>query len=239
MTNGLRLRRLGTNPKGAKNFLAILLGLFGLHQLTHSYLSLDHQIIEKEDWLRGVIKATRQLRSCWDSRSMRHVLSPRGLRQIHPVRLAVRLLVGDTDRKCWTDGCRVINFFCQPLLLARLFIERKFANQLAWLNRAISADGGFLSCDFALASRALHVSELHVWSKRDAPRTFWWATQLGMLPGCMIFAYAGSRLPTLREFSDQGLISVLDPWLFSALLASGLIPITARWIYRRFPVRLK
>ena len=70
-------------------------------------------------------------------------------------------------------------------------------------------------------------------------RTFWWATQLGMLPGCMIFAYAGSRLPTLREFADQGMISVLDPWLFTALLASGLIPIIARWIYRRFPVRLK
>jgi uncharacterized membrane protein YdjX (TVP38/TMEM64 family) len=219
-------------------FLVILLGLFGLHQLTHSYLSLD-QIIEKDDWLRDVIQSN-------PATAIMLGFAIYCVTSLVPGASGKSILFGWLFGFWWATlignfGLTVAalsTFFVSRFFL-RDFIERKFANQLAWLNRAISADGGY----YLVILRLLHVPYTFLNYTCGASvmhaRTFWWATQLGMLPGCMIFAYAGSRLPTLREFSDQGLISVLDPWLFTALLASGLIPIIARWIYRRFPVRLK
>ncbi len=236
MTTPGRLSRRLIIPK-LLAFLAILLGLFGLHQLTTAYLDLD-DIVAKEDWLRQAIQHS----------PVRAVL-------LGTVVYSVTSLIPGASGKSvlfgWLFGvwwatlignagltiAALLTFFVSRFFL-RDFIQQKFQSQLAWLNRAIATDGGY----YLVILRLLHVpytflnytcgaSSMHA-------RTFWWATQLGMLPGCMIFAYAGSRLPTLREFSDQGLVSVVDPWLFTALFATGLIPIIARWVYRRFPTRM-
>jgi len=54
-----------------------------------------------------------------------------------------------------------------------------------------------------------------------------------MVPGNLIFAYAGARLPTLREISDEGLSSLLSPRLVAAFIAVGLFPLLARRVIRR------
>ena len=35
-------------------------------------------------------------------------------------------------------------------------------------------------------------------------RTFWWVSQLGMLPATGVFVYAGSQFPSLHTLLEQG-----------------------------------
>src|SRR5690606_21537352 len=56
--------------------------------------------------------------------------------------------------------------------------------------------------------------------------TFLWTTALGLLPGTMVFVFAGMRLPTLAELVDEGVWGLLDPWLIGALaLSAVLVPL--------------
>ena len=55
--------------------------------------------------------------------------------------------------------------------------------------------------------------------------TFWWTTQLGLLPSTMIFVFAGTRLPTLASVASGGVWAVLDPWLMAALAVTAVAPL--------------
>jgi uncharacterized membrane protein YdjX (TVP38/TMEM64 family) len=52
--------------------------------------------------------------------------------------------------------------------------------------------------------------------------TFVWTTAVGLLPGTMVFVFAGMRLPTLAELVQEGVWGLLDPWLIGALVISGV-----------------
>lgn len=61
---------------------------------------------------------------------------------------------------------------------------------------------------------------------RIGVRTFLWTTALGLLPGTMVFVFAGLRLPTLAELAEEGVWGLLDPWLIGALaLSAVLVPL--------------
>jgi uncharacterized membrane protein YdjX (TVP38/TMEM64 family) len=68
-------------------------------------------------------------------------------------------------------------------------------------------------------------------------RTFWWVSQLGMLPGTVVYVYAGSRVPSLSELSKNGISSVLSPWQLTQLaIAFGLLgafPLIAKHLLGR------
>jgi uncharacterized membrane protein YdjX (TVP38/TMEM64 family) len=63
-------------------------------------------------------------------------------------------------------------------------------------------------------------------------RTFWWTTQAGLIPGTMVFVFAGTRLPTLRTLQAEGAMRLLDPLLLAALVATAVLPVIARWVLR-------
>ena len=55
-------------------------------------------------------------------------------------------------------------------------------------------------------------------------RTFWWVSQIGMLPGTMVYVYAGSRVPSLVELSENGIGSVFRAdQLLQFVIAFGLL----------------
>ncbi len=64
--------------------------------------------------------------------------------------------------------------------------------------------------------------------------TFWWVSQLGMLPGTAVYVYAGASLPTLAHLGHEGTRAIVKPELLIALIALGLFPIVARWLLRRW-----
>jgi uncharacterized membrane protein YdjX (TVP38/TMEM64 family) len=68
--------------------------------------------------------------------------------------------------------------------------------------------------------------------------TFWWVSQLGMLPGTIVYLYAGSSVPGLQTLADRGIGAAFSAGqLVNILIAFallGLFPLMTRWILRYF-----
>ena len=62
--------------------------------------------------------------------------------------------------------------------------------------------------------------------------TFWWATQIGMLPNNIAFAWAGANLRNLRALRENGWTELLSWELFGALMLLGTLPLVARALMR-------
>lgn len=56
-------------------------------------------------------------------------------------------------------------------------------------------------------------------------RAYWLASQLGMLPGTMLYVHAGANVPDLDTLARQGVTGIMTPQLFGALLLLGLCPL--------------
>jgi len=65
-------------------------------------------------------------------------------------------------------------------------------------------------------------------------KTFWWVSQLGMLPGTMIYIYAGSVLPKLSDLAKQGPGSIMSVPLLVAFVLIGLFPLVVKRLWQRW-----
>ena len=110
-------------------------------------------------------------------------------------------------------------------------IQRRFGEQLADFNNAFEREGAVYLLSlrlqpivpFFVVNAVMGLTPIRV-------RSFWWASQVGMLPGTLVYVYAGSRAPDLRTMAEQGLQGL--PWIqiFCALTLLALLPILARWL---------
>ncbi|MEM1061380.1 MAG: VTT domain-containing protein [Planctomycetota bacterium] len=64
--------------------------------------------------------------------------------------------------------------------------------------------------------------------------TFWWVSQLGMLPGTAVYTYAGSQVPTLADLAENGIGSVLTPQLWVALVLLAVFPFVVKFAFKKF-----
>ena len=68
-------------------------------------------------------------------------------------------------------------------------------------------------------------------------RTFWWVSQVGMLPVTIVYAYAGSSVPSLRSLADEGIAAVLTPARATRIIIAfallGVFPLLVRFAMRR------
>lgn len=64
-------------------------------------------------------------------------------------------------------------------------------------------------------------------------RTFWWVSQIAMLPLTMVYATAGSVIPGLREIVDRGPQGLIDWRLVALLSLGGAVPWLIRLVLRR------
>lgn len=63
-------------------------------------------------------------------------------------------------------------------------------------------------------------------------RTFYWISQLGMLPGTLAYVVAGTQLARIDSAGD-----VLSPGLIAAFAVLGLLPLLMRWLTRGLAAR--
>ena len=63
-------------------------------------------------------------------------------------------------------------------------------------------------------------------------RTFYWVSQLGMLPGTIAYVYAGTQLAQVESLRD-----VLSPGLLGAFVLLGLLPLLLRFVLRGIAAR--
>ncbi|MGE0608496.1 MAG: TVP38/TMEM64 family protein [Pirellulales bacterium] len=123
--------------------------------------------------------------------------------------------------------------FLLSRFLFRDLIQQRFGERLAHFNQALERDGPFYlfslrlipAVPFFVINAVMGLTPIRV-------RTFWWVSQLGMLPGTAVYVYAGSRVPSLRTLADKGLNDVFTPSQLTQLVIAfavlGLFPLAAR-----------
>ncbi|MCL7940647.1 FAD-dependent oxidoreductase [Halomonas sp. ATCH28] len=108
--------------------------------------------------------------------------------------------------------------------LARAPLERRFATQLARINAGIEREGAFYLFTLRLIPLfPFFVINLVMGLTRMRLRTFYWVSQVGMLPGTAVFVNAGRELGNLESLSG-----VLSPGLIGSFVLIGLFPWLAR-----------
>lgn len=65
-------------------------------------------------------------------------------------------------------------------------------------------------------------------------RTYWWVTQLGMLPGTLAYVYAGSVMPSVQVLLRADLKAIITPSMMLALIFLALLPLMISFCMRRW-----
>jgi pyruvate/2-oxoglutarate dehydrogenase complex dihydrolipoamide dehydrogenase (E3) component len=123
--------------------------------------------------------------------------------------------------------------FLAARFLFRAPVQRRFGKRLTAINEGIGRDGAFYLFTlrlvpvfpFFLVNLLIALTALPV-------RTFWWVSQIGMLPGTVVYVNAGTQLGSL-----DSLAGILSPALLASFVALGVLPLLARrlveWIRAR------
>jgi len=125
----------------------------------------------------------------------------------------------------------LVTFFASRFLL-RDALESRFGPYLEVFRRKCESNVGF----YLLMLRLLHTpfSFLNYVAGATnvvSTKTFWWTTQVGLLPATMIFVYAGTQIPSLATIAERGVFALLDARLLIALIAPAILtPLVRRMI---------
>ena len=123
-------------------------------------------------------------------------------------------------------------------------VQEKFGDRLVTLNAALEREGAFYLFTMRLIP-AIPFFVINVVMGLTPVRvlTFWWVSQVGMLPGTAVYVYAGSRFPDLETLAKEGAGGILTWDLVLAFVVLGLFPITVKKLMaavrRPGPARIK
>lgn len=117
--------------------------------------------------------------------------------------------------------------------LLRDWVRLRFGRRLAAIDHGIEREGAFYlfalrlvpAFPFFLINLAMGLTQLPV-------RRFWWVSQLGMLPGTLVYVNAGRELAQLDSLAE-----VLSPGLIGAFVLLGLLPLLSRKLLGLFKAR--
>lgn len=117
-----------------------------------------------------------------------------------------------------TLACLVSRF------VLRDWVEGRFGDKLRIVNEGVEREGAFYLFTlrliplfpFWLINVSMGLTKLPI-------RTYYWVSQLGMLPGTLVYVNAGRELAKVESIS-----SVLSPGLILSFALLGLFPIAAR-----------
>lgn len=117
--------------------------------------------------------------------------------------------------------------FLTSRYLFRDFVQRKFASQLVTFNERLEKEGAFylfslrliFAIPFFMLNLVMGLTKMR-WT------TYWWVSQLGMLPGTMAYIYAGSTVQ-LRDLAEHGFKGVGWQTLL-AFCILGVLPIAIK-----------
>ncbi|POA77480.1 FAD-dependent oxidoreductase [Pseudomonas sp. DP16D-R1] len=117
--------------------------------------------------------------------------------------------------------------------LLRDWVQAKFSRRLAGIDKGIEREGA----SYLFALRLVPVFpffliNLAIGLTKLSASSFWWISQLGMLPGTLVFVNAGRELGQL-----ESLAGILSPGLLGAFVLLGLLPILSRRLLGFFKAR--
>ena len=131
------------------------------------------------------------------------------------------------------------------------FVQRRFATQLATINDGVARDGAFYLFSLRLIPLfPFFVVNLVMGLTRMSARQFYAVSQLGMVPGTLVYVFAGTELGKslagavgaggTAGATDAGGFNagaILTPGLIAAFTLLGLLPWLARAVMRSLSAR--
>ena len=129
--------------------------------------------------------------------------------------------------------------FLSSRYLLRDAVASRYGESMKRFNERLAEEGPFYLFTLRLIPAVpFFVINLVMGLTPIAVGTFWWISQLGMLPGTIVYVYAGSRVPDLETLARDGVRAVFQPsqliQLTLAFVALGLFPWVARKALSRF-----
>ena len=122
--------------------------------------------------------------------------------------------------------------FLTSRYLFRDVIQNKFQHRLTIFNQKLEEEGAFYLFSLRLIPAVpFFMLNLVMGLTRMKPWTFWWVSQIGMLPGTMAYVYAGSTLK-LSALAEDG-FGGLGVEFLVAFIILGLMPIAIKRIMGR------
>lgn len=117
-----------------------------------------------------------------------------------------------------TLACLVSRFVLQE------WVQRRFGNRLAAINQGIQREGGFYLFTlrlvplfpFWMINLLMGLTHIRIW-------TFFWISQVGMLPGTLVYINAGRELGRI-----ESLRGILSPGLLLSFALLGIFPLAAK-----------
>ncbi len=119
--------------------------------------------------------------------------------------------------------------------LLRDSIQSRFGDRLQKVNDAFEREGGFYLFTMRLIP-AIPFFTINLLMGLTSIRvvTYWWISQLVMLPGTAVFVNAGSSVPDLNTLKEKGTAGTLSPELIVAFVLLGVFPIVVKKLTERF-----
>ncbi len=127
--------------------------------------------------------------------------------------------------------------FLLSRFLFRDAVQQQFGDRLKSFNEALQREGPFFlfmlrlipAVPFFVINAVMGLTPIRT-------RTFWWVSQLGMLPGTIVYLYAGSSVPSLQRLATEGINAVFTARQLAQILAAfallGLFPLIVRRVVR-------
>src|SRR6056297_958266 len=118
--------------------------------------------------------------------------------------------------------------FLAARFMFRDAIQKRFRKRLKTINEGVEKDGAFYLLalrlvpvfPFWVINLVMALTPIRTW-------TYYWVSQLGMLPATLVYVNAGTQLGQVESTGD-----ILSLELIGAFALLGLLPLILRWILR-------
>lgn len=110
--------------------------------------------------------------------------------------------------------------------ILRDWVQAKFGDKLKTVNNGVEKEGAFYLFTLRLLPiLPFWLINLVMGLTKMPLRRFFWVSQLGMLPGTIVYVYAGKELSKIESLSG-----ILSPGLIISFIVLGIFPIAANKI---------
>jgi len=114
--------------------------------------------------------------------------------------------------------------FLVSRFLLRDWVQKTFGEKLTAVNQGVEREGGFYLFTMRLIPAfPFWLINLVMGLTRMPVVTFFWVSQIGMLPGTLVYVNAGRELSRVDSLSG-----ILSPRLVAAFVLLGIFPLVAR-----------
>ncbi len=132
-----------------------------------------------------------------------------------------------------TTGATIAFLLSRYLL--RDTIQNRFGDRLSKFNDNLQREGAFYLFTLRLiVGVPFFVINVVMGLTPIKTQTFWWVSQLGMLPGTAAYVYAGASVPDLNTLAETGASGIFSLQLIVAFAILGIFPLIAKRLVNRF-----